>query len=309
MFSKRICLAVSMAVIMSGCATSQSNVNNGQIATTSPTSLKEYISQQRAQDVGFSYNYYNVIAENSKQTIIEYRTINEVVKGATARDVMEVLDDLKGYCTLIGGTGVYGQQSIDILKYRPTSLSLDYVSYLNAMKAQKGYNSGFYQCSSPKDGFKVTLKDYLEVQQSDTLGNKRDIKETYSRYYFVEHDKPQTLGQKTWLSNPKYATFANKTPRVEQFFGDTTFPWKYERIMKSQQYCTFHGGEFLIKSPMLQFKEVSMDEYLFERMAQFKDTTAINVFMKAETFTCKGTKGGEHDFTLMHSGQNLELKW
>lgn len=297
--------SIVTAVLLSGCATT----SQPKEAVKPANSLKEYIAQQRAQDIQYSYDFYNVIAESEKQSLIEYRTFGESVAGATARDVMEVLDDLKGYCEQIGGQSIYGDQAIKTLNGLPTALSLDYVSYTSTMKKQgNGKFEGFYQCLSPKDGFNVTMRSNLELQQGTILGNKRDIKQTFSRYYLVDHDKTQPMGLKTWLSNPKYAAFASKTPTVGTFFQETSFPWKYEPIMKSYQYCTYHGGQFTIQSPMMQFKEVSMDEYLLARMEALKASKSINVFMDKETFTCKDTKENQHDFSLQHQGQTIVWK-
>jgi len=301
--------AILAVILLSGCAsTSQPSINSKMDTTAS--SLKEYIAQKRVDD---AVNY-SVIAERQDQTLIEFRTYDERFADATSRDVMEVLDDLKGYCQSINGRGVYGDQAINTLKAFPTLLSIDYVAYKREIREQGvGYFAGFYKCASPKDGFEVVMKDEVEPRQSNILGNKRDAKQTYSRYYLVSHEKPQTLGQKTWLNNQKYANFANQYPLIEGVLGvgggnSNVIPWRYERITGAQKYCTYHGGEFFVSNPMTKFKDMSMDEYLLTRMDELKNTSSINVFMDNETFTCKNPQDKKHDFILIHSGKNIEFK-
>jgi hypothetical protein len=300
------CLATSF--ILGGCATttpSQPNPSSFQQAT----SLKEYIALKRGSE---TINY-NVIAEREYQSIIEYRTYDEAMNVADARDIMEVLDDAKGYCESIKGKSVYGDKAIQALNARPTLLSLDYVSYKSAIREQGlGKYEGFYQCLSPNDGFSIiSIKDNVELRQSAILGNKRDLKETYSRFYLIQHDKAQSLGLKTWLKGSKYAQISSKYTSFEDLLNleknSSIFPWRYERITGAQKYCTYHGGELFVSNALTQFKPITMDEYLFMRLETMNPTT-INVFMNQETFTCKNSAHPAQSFTLIHTDKQLEYK-
>ena len=299
------CLATSF--IFSGCATTplQPNPSSFQQAT----SLKEYIALKRG---GETINY-NVIAEREHQSIIEYRTYDEAMNVADARDIIEVLDDAKGYCERIQGKSIYGDKAIQALNARPTLLSLDYVSYKSTIREQGlGKYEGFYQCLSPNDGFSIlSMKDNVELQQRAILGNKRDLKETYSRFYLIQHNKVQSIGLKTWLKGSKYAQISSKYTSFEDLLdlekNSSIFPWKYERITGAQKYCTYHGGELFVSNALTQFKPITMDEYLFMRLETMNPTT-INVFMNQETFTCKNKTTPAQSFTLIHTDKQLEYK-
>ena len=133
--------SIMTVVFLSGCATTPSQPNPSSLQQA--PSLKEYIALKRG---GETINY-NVIAEREHQSIIEYRTYDEAMNVADARDIMEVLDDAKGYCESIKGKSIYGDKAIQALNARPTLLSLDYVSYKSAIREQGlGKYQGFYQC-------------------------------------------------------------------------------------------------------------------------------------------------------------------
>jgi hypothetical protein len=125
-----ILIYLAASFMLGGCATTPSQPNPSSLQQT--TSLKEYIALKRG---GETINY-NVIAEREHQSMIEYRTYDEAMNVADARDIMEVLDDAKGYCESIKGKSVYGDKAIQALNARPTLLSLDYVSYKSAMREQ-----------------------------------------------------------------------------------------------------------------------------------------------------------------------------
>ncbi|AOO64211.1 hypothetical protein [Sulfurospirillum halorespirans] len=299
--------SLAASFMLGGCATTTSQPNPSPLQQA--TSLKEYIALKRG---GETINY-NVIAEREYQSMIEYRTYDEAMNVADARDIMDVLDDAKGYCESIKGKSVYGDKAIQALNARPTLLSLDYVSYKSAMREQGlGKYEGFYQCLSSYDGFSiVSMKDNVELRQSSILGNKRDLKETYSRFYLIQHDKAQSLGLKTWLKGLKYAQISTKYASFEDLLdlekNSSIFPWRYERIIGAQKYCTYHGGELFVSNALTQFKPVTMDEYLFMRL-ETMNTTTINVFMNQETVTCKNKTTPAQSFTLIHTDKQLEYK-
>ncbi|NBK99969.1 MAG: hypothetical protein EOM50_18550, partial [Erysipelotrichia bacterium] len=98
--------------LFSGCATtSQPNTSLPQA-----TLLKEYIALKRGSET----LSYAVVAEKENQTLIEYRTYDEAMNLADARAMMDVLDDAKGYCELIGGLSIYGAQAIKEINTHPT---------------------------------------------------------------------------------------------------------------------------------------------------------------------------------------------
>ena len=288
---------------------------NGCAATSQPsstlpqvTSLKEYIAFKRGSET----LSYAVVAEKENQTLIEYRTYDEAMNVADARAMMDVLDDAKGYCELIGGLSIYGDQAIKEINTHPTALSLDYVNYKSTMQKQGlGKYEGFFQCRSPKDGFAITfMKDHVEVRQSAILGNQRDLKETYSRFYMIQHDHMQSLGVKTWLKSTKYAQFLTNYTSFEEILGleknSSILPWRYERILGAHKYCTYYGGEFYVSNAFTQSQSMSIDDYLFTRINAMSSTT-INVFMNQDTFICKN-KDPKKAFRLIHTDKQFEFK-
>lgn len=291
--------------LFSGCATtSQPNPALPQQAA----SLKEYIALKRGSET----LSYTVVAEKENQTLIEYRTYDEAMNVADARAMMDVLDDSKGYCEQLGGLSIYGDQAIKEINTHPTALSLDYVNYKNTMQKQGlGKYEGFFQCLSPKDGFAITfMKDHVEVRQSAILGNQRDLKETYSRFYMIQHEHKQSLGVKTWLKSTKYAQFLTNYTSFKEILGleknSSILPWRYERILGAHKYCTYYGGEFYVSNAFTQSQLMNMDEYLFTRINAMSPTT-INVFMNQDTFICKN-KDAKKAFRLVHSDKQLEFK-
>jgi hypothetical protein len=155
------------------------------------------------------------------------------------------------------------------------------------------------------------MKDNVELRQSAILGNKRDLKETYSRFYLIQHDQKQSLGLKTWLKGSKYAQISSKYTSFEDLLdlekNSSVFPWRYERITGAQKYCTYHGGELFVSNALTQFRPITMDEYLFMRL-ETMNTTTINVFMNQETVTCKNKTTPAQSFTLIHTDKQLEYK-
>ena len=287
-----------------GCATTaQPNTALQQV-----TSLKEYIAFKR----GAETLSYAVVAEKENQTLIEYRTYDEAMNVADARAMMDVLDDAKGYCELIGGLSIYGDQAIKEINTHPTLLSFDYVTYKNTMQKQGlGKYEGFFQCHSPKDGFAIVfMKDHVEVRQSAILGNQRDLKETYSRFYMIQHDYKQSFGVKTWLKSTKYAQFLTNYTSFEGILGleknSSILPWRYERILGAHKYCTYYGGEFYVSNAFTQSQLMSIDDYLFTRINAMSSTT-INIFMNQDTFICKN-KNKKKAFRLIHTDKQLEFK-
>ena len=73
---------IAAALFLAGCATTSSQPNPSSLQQA--TSLKEYIALKRG---GETINY-NVIAEREHQSIIEYRTYDEAMNVADARDIM-----------------------------------------------------------------------------------------------------------------------------------------------------------------------------------------------------------------------------
>lgn len=286
-----------------GCATSA----QPSTALSQATSLKEYIAFKRGSEI----LSYAVVAEKENQTLIEYRTYDEAMNVADARAMMDVLDDAKGYCELIGGLSIYGDQAIKEINTHPTALSIDYVNYKSTMQKQGlGKYEGFYQCRSPKDGFAIVfMKDHVEVRQSAILGNQRDLKETYSRFYMIQHAHLQSLGLKTWLKSTKYAQFLTNYTSFEEILGldknSSILPWRYERILGAHKYCTYYGGEFYVSNAFTQSQSMSIDDYLFTRINAMSSTT-INVFMNQDTFICKN-KDPKKAFRLIHSDKQLEF--
>lgn len=291
-------------LVFAGCAVSDQSriVNIGQL-----NGLKDYIGQKRATDTGS----YDIIAERPYQTIIEYRTFNEPTNTADARDIMEVLGDANEYCQAIGGNGIYGDRSIRALQDLPTAFSIDYVGYRNEMNRQGlGHYGGFYKCASIKDGFEIEhMKDNIELRQDHMIGG--GYMRTYSRYYLLNHDKPQAFGLKTWMKSDKFIKYAAKHKKPADYFGiDSTAraPWKYERATGAQKLCTIRGGQLYIANALTKFGKMSVDDYLFTRLEQINGKSTINMFMDKDYFWCENPSDKSEEFTLEHIGQDVYYK-
>lgn len=286
-------------VLFSGCVGTQPNIP----ITKDIKSFKDYIVKKRGNTSDI-YEY-NIIAEKPYQTIIEYRTKNETEDIKDARDVMKVLGDAREYCRAIGGNGIYGDQSIKVLKSLPTAFSFDYIKYRKEMTRQgTGHYSGFYKCASAKDGFEIDyMRDNIEFQQQHMIGG--GYMYTYSRYYHIIHDKPQKSGSKFWLVNDEFKDYANEYPTAKETYDvDETgqIDFKYERIGFAQKYCSVNGGVLYIANPLTKFKKMSIDDYYFARLEQIKDKRSINIFMDKDYFWCENPNDKSKEFTLIHNG-------
>jgi len=302
----KIKIFLSSIVIMTsffGCAGTQSPVP----MTKNIKSFKDYIEKKRVNETG----NYDIIAEKSYQTILEYRTFNEQPSLADARDVMKILDDAKEYCQAIGGNGLYGDQAINELQKLPTSFSIGYVKYRNEMTRQGfGHYNGFYKCASAKDGFEIEyIKKYVALQQNNMIGG--GTLKTYSRYFLVTHDNPQNTNSKFWLKSDNYKRFAmkNKLPKKLFTIDDTAqAPWKYEKFTGAQKYCSYNGGKLYIANAISSYKKMSIEDYYFTRSNQIKDTNSVNIFMDRDYLWCENQNNKAQEFTLIHDGPSIYFK-
>lgn len=293
--------------LISGCTGSQQPTiqSNANIQ-----SLKEFIMLKRVNETGA----YDIIAEKSNQTILEYRTYDEQVKLSDATDIMKILGDAKEYCEYISGISIYGDQAIKEIKQRPTSFSIDYIGYKNDMQKQGvGQYNGFYKCASNKDGFEIEyMKDNIELQQKDMLGSKRDVTQNYSRYYLTTHKKPQNTEYKFWNKSNKYKEFVSNNNTPEKVFNvsdvNTKFDWKYEKVSNAQKYCSFNGGKLYIANAINSYHKMGIEDYYFTRLEQIKNTPSINIFMDTDYIWCENEKSKEKEFTLIHNGSSVEYK-
>ena len=46
---------------------------------------------------------------------------------------------------------------------------------------------------------------------------------------------------------------------------NNTTPWRYEKAMGAYKYCTFNGGECLVKNQITKNEPMNIDEYLIQR--------------------------------------------
>jgi hypothetical protein len=297
--------SIAATVLFSGCAGTQPSVP----MTKDIKSFKDYIVKKRG-NTSDVYEY-NIIAEKPHQTIIEYRTKNEVPATRDAGDVMEVLDDAKEYCQAIGGNGIYGDQAIKTINSLPTAFSVNYLGYKNEMRSQGfGHYDGFYKCASLKDGFEIEyMRDNIELQQSNMIGG--GYMQTYSRYYHIIHDKPQKRGSKLWLVNDKFKSIADKYPTAKDAYRvdeSGQFDYKYERIGFAQKYCSINGGELYVANAPSSYKKMSIDDYYFVRLNKLRENRSVNIFMDRDYFWCENPNNLTKEFTLVHNGSKIDYK-
>ncbi len=242
--------SIAATVLFSGCAGTQPSVP----MTKDIKSFKDYIVKKRG-NTSDVYEY-NIIAEKPHQTIIEYRTRNEVPATRDARDVMKVLDDAKEYCQAIGGNGIYGDQAIKTINSLPTAFSVNYLGYKNEMRSQGfGHYDGFYKCASLKDDFEIDyMRDNIELQQNNMIGG--GYMQTYSRYYHIIHDKPQKRASKLWLVNDEFKSYTNKYPTAKDAYrvdesGQLITNMKNRFCSK---YCSINGGKLYVANAPSSYK-------------------------------------------------------
>jgi len=294
---------IAATVLFSGCAGTQPTIS----LTKDIKSFKDYIVKKRADESG----RYDIIAEKPHQTIIEYRTHNEQIDLADARDIMEIIDDASEYCQAIGGNGLYGDQSIKELQKLPTSFSVDYIRYRDEMARQgSGHYSGFYRCASAKDGFEIEyMRDNIEFRENRMIGG--GVMRTYSRYYFITHNNPQNTNSKIWFKSDDYKKFASKYSTPDKFFDpDSTaqIPWRYERVTAAQRYCSYNGGNLYIANALSSFKKMDIEDYYLVRLEQIKDESTINIFMNKDYIWCENPNNKAQEFTLVHDGSTIDFK-
>jgi hypothetical protein len=149
--------------------------------------------------------------------------------------------------------------------------------------------------------------------------------QTYSRYFLINHQKPQSSDQKTWQNSSKYTNYA-KDKSIKEILSieNSTTPWRYEKATRAYKYCTFNGGEFFVKNQITKNKAMNIDEYLIQRANSMNESQiecqekriqgkgcyimSHYTFTDNDTFYCKNQKLTEQEFTLEHQNETIFYK-
>lgn len=311
-------LAILATFMFSGCVTSQTP----QVANIDKLdSFRDYIFKKRSNESG----NYNLIATTAHKTLLELRVFNEPTSTADATDVLKVLDDVKTYCSAKGGNLIYGDGSIAAIENLPTAFSFDYIAYKNDMQKQgSGKFDGFLKCTNSQDDFEIEyMVDNVDLKRDSMIDG--GYMQTYSRYFLINHKKPQNDNQKTWQNGSKYSNYAkDKSIKEVLALENNTTPWKYEKASGAYKYCTLNGGMFLVKNQITKNKPINIDEYLIQRANSMNESQLECLekrkqgqgcyIMSHYTFTdndklfCKNRNHTSQEFTLEHQNDSLVYK-
>lgn len=310
--------AITAIFIFSGCVASPSP----QIANVDKiNSFRDYVIQKRSNEIG----NYDVIATTANKTLLELRVFNEPTSTADATDVLKVLDDAKSYCGAKGGHLIYGDGSISAIENLPTAFSFDYIAYKNDMQKQgSGKFDGFLKCINSQDDYEIEyMVDNVDLRRDHMIGG--GYMQTYSRYFLINHQKPQSSDQKTWQNSNKYGNYV-KNKRITEILSieNNTTPWKYEKATGAYKYCTLNGGIFLVKNQITKNEPMNIGEYLIQRANSMNESQlecldkrkqgkgcyimSHYTFTDNETFYCKNQKHTSQEFTLEHHNDSIIYK-
>ncbi|MBE3609070.1 hypothetical protein [Campylobacter californiensis] len=313
-----VLLTITATFIFSGCVASPSP----QIANVDKiNSFRDYVIQKRSNEVG----NYDVVATMANKTLLELRVFNKPTTTADAIDVLKVLDDTKTYCSAKGGYVIYGDGSITAIENLPTAFSFDYIGYKNDMQKQgRGKFDGFLKCTNSSDDFEIEyMVDNVDLRRDHMIGG--GYMQTYSRYFLINHQKPQSSDQKTWQNSSKYDNYS-KDKSIKEILSieNGTTPWKYEKATGAYKYCTFNSGKFFVKNQITKNTPMNIDEYLIQRANSMNESQiecqekrkqgqgcyimSHYNFTDNDMFYCKNQKHTELEFTLDHQNNSIFYK-
>ena len=300
--SKQVSLAsvAILAFYLTGCGGSgpvpvkKENVHN----------LKDYITQKHPKQV----HSYHILGETPKYTLLSM-TSNNVLEeyggeGATLTKI--VLDDLDGYCKMIGGESLYGSFAKSYMKTTNSIENIANSSYIK--KAEQDNYDGFFKCLSSKDGFEVK-KIVNEVGYSSKHNTMSGMaRSNYSRFYLVEHTKKQPVGYETkWLKNNPYKreAFADLGYRGFINGSNNVIPFSYNFVKSAQIACSYYGGKFYISNSLTHLKAMDYGEFLIQN-AQLKKAPQFDKDTE-EYFWCENAQDKSKDFQYVHKDGNLHF--
>lgn len=299
-------MLITTSVLLVGCGGTQPIV---EPKAQQVTSFKDYLVQKRPTPKGS----YNIVAEQANKTIVETRDYNVMLAvGEDPDNITRVLDDVVGYCSLIGGTSIYGDKSIEDLgrfKHYTHLLNSDLKRHTARLDAQgKGQYSGYYKCSSPRDGFEIEHKRTnvgFSGQQSMT-GGRVD----FSSYYLIKHDKKQELGYaKKWLQGNKLLNKYNNGKTIQEIVSDEDGVTRYAYLLmkNANTNCTFNGGELFIANKLTSNAQMSMSDYLVSRTEQLVDKRDSIFDSKETEYVWCSNRDKSKEFSLVHKKGKLHF--
>jgi hypothetical protein len=304
--------AIAVA-FLTGCATSQPKIENiGKF--TNGDGYKQYMSETLTQNKEIS-----IIAEKPNEFIFEVRTENEDMSMRLGEDVYNVINNAREYCSNISGKLIYGDQSIKelrLLKADPMNV-FSYMSMLNDMNSQgMGIYDGFLKCDAPNlKGFKI---DYM-ISNVEVYGRiSTFIKppthlRTYSRYYHVIQDKPQSLG---------YVGTDLKGKKPEQVFeklngklATTKNKRDYLEKMDAYKICVANGGTAYVSNFLTSNGKMNINDYIFARTEYLHKTypapstfSIFPIFMENKEYIWCESPNKTYELTIETNNKTIFIK-
>lgn len=292
-------------------------------ASDEAVDLKDYMIKKHPD----SRALLGIFAENENTTIFQTKDENVMLgydqKGD--KSMKTFIEDSVGYCNSIGGKSIFGDVVIDYMGHfdgqRGEAINNMLGTLFHAatdddviksIKAQeKGAYSGFYECKSEKDGFRILdVIDSVDMTQQKAMQGYRA---SFFRYYYVEHDKQQKLGYiKKWINANEESKKYHSRLSFKDMLSDGVGKHNYGLFDTVNRLCSFNNGEVFISSQSTDGNTMELNNYIAKKLKGIIDNNNSRKFRPSyviddkEYIWCKNTSNNDN-FKLIHDRSELKL--